>query len=366
MDNERPLFFQVMAYADQSDQDVISMVSGSPDWEAPAALRDGLREYAGGEPSTFQYQPSEGLTKLRAEIADRRGVDIERVVITNGSAEANYLAMAAAMERERGDEVLLTDPVYPYYPQKATMLDGTPRYVPVAEDGSLDPARVREAASEDTAMIVVTTPNNPTGAVYDEATMRELVAIAEDVDALLISDEVYDHFDYSGTFTSALSIDSAHRIVTNSFSKSLAITGFRVGYTILPEHLVDEVKTRHMLVNVAGSRPAQYAVLQALQETGTEYYRENRERMQARIEAFTRGLDRAGAEYTTPDGGFYVLARFPDFPGTLANVEQLIDDTGVAGMPGEAFGGAREEWLRFALLSPRAEEAADRLGEYFS
>ncbi|MCL9814783.1 pyridoxal phosphate-dependent aminotransferase [Natranaeroarchaeum aerophilus] len=365
MSNDRPLFFQVMQYADRADGDVINMVSGSPDWEPPAALREGLVEYAGGKPETFQYQPSEGLTKLRAEIADRRGVDLEQVVVTNGGAEANYLAMAAALERSRGSEVLLTDPVYPYYPQKAEILGGVPEYVATDADGSLDPAQVRDAATQETAAIVVTTPNNPSGAVYDEATMRELVAIAEDVDAILVSDEVYDHFDYSGTFASALAVDSEHRIVTNSFSKSLAITGFRVGYAVVPDALVDPVKTRHMLVNVAGSRPAQYAVLQALQGTETEYYRENRERMHARIEAFTDGLERAGAEYTIPDGGFYVLARFPDFPGTLANVEQLIDDTGVAGMPGEAFGSARDEWLRFALLSPRVEEAADRLAEYF-
>jgi len=365
MSNDRPLFFQVMQYADRADGDVINMVSGSPDWEPPAALREGLVEYADSEPDAFQYQPSEGLTKLRAEIADRRGVDLEQVVVTNGGAEANYLAMAAALERSGGDEVLLTDPVYPYYPRKAELLSGVPEYVSADADGTLDPALIRDAATEETAAIVVTTPNNPTGAVYDESTMCELVAIAEDVDAILVSDEVYDHFDYSGDFSSALAVDSDHRIVTNSFSKSLAITGFRVGYAVVPHALIDSVKTRHMLVNVAGSRPAQYAVLQALQETEPAYYRENRERMYARIEAFTDGLEQAGAEYTIPDGGFYVLARFPEFPGTLANVEQLIDDTGVAGMPGEAFGSARDEWLRFALLSPRVDEAADRLAEYF-
>ncbi len=365
MSNDRPLFFQVMQYADRADGDVINMVSGSPDWEPPAALREGLVEYADSEPDAFQYQPSEGLTKLRAEIAERRGVELEQVVVTNGGAEANYLAMAAALERSAGDEVLLTDPVYPYYPRKTELLGGTPASIPVDADGTLDPAQVRDAASEETAAIVVTTPNNPTGAVYDEQTMRELVAIAEDVDAVVISDEVYDHFDYSGTFTSALAVDSSHRIVTNSFSKSMAITGFRVGYVVVPEELVDAVQTRHMLVNVAGSRPAQYAVLQALRESETAYYRENRERMRARIDAFTSGLERAGAEYTMPDGGFYVLARFPDFPGTLENVEQLIDDVGVAGMPGEAFGRTRDEWIRFALLSPRSEEAAGRLAEYF-
>ena len=365
MDYERPLFFRVMQYAARADRDVVDMVSGNPDWEPPAALRDGLRAYADADPEAFQYPPSEGLTKLRAEIAERRGVDIDRVIVTNGAGEANYLAMASALDRDAGSEILLTDPVYPYYPGKTELLGGTQRYVPADEDGQIDPAAVRERASEDTAAILVNTPNNPTGAVCDEATMRELVAVAEENDALLLSDEVYDHFDYSGRFASALGVDSDHRIVTNAFSKSMAITGFRVGYAVFPEELVDAAKTRHMLVNVAGSRPAQRAVLNALQETDPAYYEANRELMAERVETFTAALDDAGAEYTTPDGGFYVLARFDDFPGTLENVERLIDEAGVAGMPGDAFGSARSEWLRFALVTPRVEEASERLADYF-
>ncbi|ELY66996.1 pyridoxal phosphate-dependent aminotransferase [Natrinema versiforme] len=365
MDYETPLFFRVMEYADAADRDVVDMVSGNPDWEPPEALRDGLREYADLEPDRFQYPPSEGLLELREEIAARRGVDAEQVIVTNGAGEANYLAMARALERDSGNEILLTDPVYPYYPGKTTMLGGTQRFVATEDDGQLDPAAVRAAASEETAAIVVTTPNNPTGAVYPAETMRELVAVAEAYDAILISDEVYDHYDLSGAFASALETDSAHRIVTNAFSKSMAITGVRVGYTILPPELVDDAKSRHMLVNVATTRPGQYAVLNALRETGPDYYERNRERLRERVTTFTDALEAAGAEYTRPDGSFYVMARFDGYPGTLANVERLIDEGGVAGMPGEAFGDSRTAWLRFALVTPRVEEAAERLATYF-
>ncbi|WP_049921226.1 pyridoxal phosphate-dependent aminotransferase [Halopiger djelfimassiliensis] len=366
MEYETPLFFHVMEYASRADRDVVDMVSGNPDWEPPAALRDGLREYADLEPDRFQYPPSQGLVELREEIAARRGVDAEQIVITNGAGEANYLAMARALERGRGEEILLTDPVYPYYPGKTTMLGGTPAYVEAAADGQLDPAAVREAASDETAAIVVNSPNNPTGAVYPEETVRELVAIAEACDAILVSDEVYDHYDLSGTFSSALAVESAHRIVTNAFSKSMAITGFRVGYAIFPPELVDDAKSRHMLVNVAGNRPGQYAVLQALRETGPGYYERNRDLLRERVTTFTDALDAAGAAYTRPDGSFYVMARFEGYPGTLENVERLIDEAGVAGMPGEAFGDSRSEWLRFALVTPRLEEAAERLAAYFA
>ena len=362
---DTPLFFHVMGYAANADRDVIDMVSGNPDWEPPEALRAGLHEYADLEPDRFQYPPSPGLNELRAEIADRRGVDREQVVVTNGAGEANYLAMARALERDAGSEIVLTDPVYPYYPGKTTMLGGQPRYVPTDDDGHLDPADVRAVASEETAAILVNTPNNPTGAVYPPETMAELVDIAETHDALLIADEVYDHFDLSGTFESALAIDADHRIVTNAFSKSMAITGFRVGYAVFPPHLVEDAKSRHMLVNVAGSRPAQYAVLQALRETGSDYYAANRDLLRDRVDVFTDALETAGAAYTRPEGAFYVMARFDGYPGTLANVERLIDEAGVAGMPGEAFGSSRQDWLRFALVTPRVEAAAERLATYY-
>ncbi|MFC4548981.1 MULTISPECIES: pyridoxal phosphate-dependent aminotransferase [Halorussus] len=366
MDYETPLFFHVMQYAQSADRDVVDMVSGNPDWGSPPALAEGLHEYADLGGDDFQYPPSEGLLELREEIADRRNVDVSQVVVTNGAGEANYLAMARALERERGSEFVLTDPVYPYYPGKTKMLGATARYVSTDDDGTLDPAAVREVASEETAAVVVNTPNNPTGAVYDETTMRELVAVAEDNDALLVSDEVYDHFDFSGKFTSALEFDSDHRVVTNSYSKSLAITGFRVGYAVFPESLVDVAKTRHMLTNVATTRPGQYAVLEALRNTDLDYYAANRRLLEERVATFTDALDAAGADYTSPDGAFYVMARFPEFPGTLANVERLVDEAGVAGMPGEAFGTSREEWLRFALVSPRVEEAAERLADFFA
>jgi aspartate/methionine/tyrosine aminotransferase len=366
MEYDTPLFFRVMQYAAEADRDVVDMVSGNPDWGSPDAVAEGLREYADLGGADFQYPPSEGLRELREEIADRRTVDQSQIIVTNGGGEANYLAMARALERERGSEFLLTDPVYPYYPGKTTMLGASARYVPVAEDGTLDPAAVREAASEETAAIVVNTPNNPTGAVYDEATMRELVSIAEDNDALLVSDEVYDHFDFSGEFTSALAFDSDHRVVTNSYSKTFAITGFRVGYAVFPESLVDVAKTRHMLTNVATTRPGQYAVLNALRNTDPAYYEANRQLLEERVETFTDALDAAGADYSSPDGAFYVMARFPDFPGTIENVEALIDEAGVAGMPGEAFGESRADWLRFALVSPRVEAAAERLADYFA
>ncbi len=362
---DEPLFYRVIQYAVAADRDVVTMVSGNPDWGPPEALRDGLESYADSDPRDFQYPASEGLGALREVIAERRNVDESRLVVTNGAAEANYLAMAEAIERGSGSEFLLTDPVYPYYPGKATMLGGDVTRVPVHDDGHVDVAGMREAASSDTAMIVLNTPNNPTGTVYSRDAVDEIADVAAEHDALLLVDEVYDHFDFTGRFESALTLDREHVVVTSSFSKSMGITGFRVGYGVFPDHLVGDARARHMLVNVTGSRPAQAAVANALQETPPSYYESVRDTLRERIDAFTDALDAAGADYTTPEGAFYVLARFEDFPGTMANVERLIDEAGVAGMPGEAFGEAYDDWIRFALCTDRAAEAADRLAAYF-
>jgi aspartate/methionine/tyrosine aminotransferase len=280
--------------------------------------------------------------------------------------------MSGGLDTFNGNEVLLTDPVYPYYAGRANFLGADTHYVEADTNGQLDPAAVREAASDETAVIVINTPNNPTGAVYDEAAMGALVDVAEAVDALLVSDETYDHFDYSGEFISALTFDSPNVVVTNSFSKSLAITGFRVGYAVFPAAEMDDrdlyetARTRHMLTNVTGSRPAQAAVLAALEETDLAYFEANRERLRDRIEQFCSALDAVGAEYTRPQGSFYVMARFEDFPGSFENVFELIDEAGVAGMPGEAFGPARADAIRFALVSDRIETAAERLERFFA
>ena len=371
MEYDTPQFFRVMKYASEADRDVVDMVSGSPDWEAPEALREGLWAYAGAEPSEFQYQASVGLPDLREEIATRRGVDRSQVIITNGTGEANHLAMTEGHRVMPGEEILLVDPVYPYYAGRASLIGADARYVPVDETGHLDPDTVREYASAETSVIVINSPNNPLGVTYSGETVRALVEVAEDVDAVLVSDEVYDHFDYNGRFESALAVDSPHRIVTNAFSKSMAITGWRVGYAVFPHpdgtngELMERARTRHMLTNVTGSRPAQAAVLHALRDTGTEYYEETRELLTERIDAITAALDDVGAAYTEPEGAFYVMARFPDFPGSFDNAERLIDEAGVAGMPGEAFGESRADWIRFALVTPRVETAAERLAAFF-
>ncbi|ERG99534.1 MAG: aspartate/tyrosine/aromatic aminotransferase [Haloquadratum sp. J07HQX50] len=363
---DEPLFYQVMQYARTADRDVVDMVSGNPDWEPPRALRAGLTAYADADVDKFQYPPSEGLTRLRESICEQRSIDISRVLITHGAAEANYLAMATALESYSGQEFVVVDPVYPYYPGKATMLGGTVTRVPVRKDGHLDVDAMQEAITNDTVAVICNTPNNPTGAVYKQSSLQSLAEFASTVDAALIIDEVYARFDFTGQFKTALTLAADNVIVTTAFSKSMAITGFRIGYAVFPSHLVDQAATRHMLVMVSASRPAQAAVAAALKQTGSNYYEETRAMLRHRVQSFIEGLETAGASYIRPEGAFYVLARFDGFSGTLRNVKRLIDEAGVAGMPGAAFGSSYDEWMRFSLCTDRTATAGDRLAAFFT
>ncbi|AWB26646.1 pyridoxal phosphate-dependent aminotransferase [Halococcoides cellulosivorans] len=362
MEYRRPQFYRVMAAARSADRDVVDCARGSPDWGPPEGVRDGLRSMAAADPNAYEYPPAAGLDRLRRAIADRRGVDPERVLVTNGAGAANHVAMATALA-ERGSEIVAADPVYPYYAGRASLLGNRARLVPVDDEGRLDPDAVRAAASTDTAAVVITTPNNPTGQTLSADAIDELAAIAAHFDAILISDEVYDHFVFAGRHQSALDAD-APAVVTNSFSKTLAVPGLRVGYLVAPADLIDDIESRHLLTNVATTRPGQRAVARALETTRPDWYATNRRRVQDRIATFTAGLDAIGAEYYQPDGGFYVFARLPGVGGSFDAVFEMIESGGVAAMPGAAFGDARSEWLRFSMLTPRIETAVDRLTEY--
>jgi aspartate/methionine/tyrosine aminotransferase len=365
-DYDEPLFQQVIAYADDADRDVVGMVSGNPDWEPPAALRAGLREAADAPPADLQYSPAPGLPELREAIATRHGVARRRVLVTAGATEALSLGIARALARDAGDEVIVVDPTYPYYPAQTRLHGGTVVRVPAAPDGGLDPVAVSEAVGPTTAGVVLTDPNNPTGAVYDPKAVRAVLDVAASHDALVVRDEVYDAYDLSGAFESAVELDSdAETVVVSGASKTFAVTGLRIGWAIAPEAHVDALRRRHLLTTVTASRPAQVATLRALRATDKAYAEQARERLRDRRDRFCDALDLVGADYRPPNGAFYVLADLPAVAGNLASVERLIDEAGVAGMPGAAFGSAAEGLVRFSLTTSRIDEAAERLRAYF-
>jgi aspartate/methionine/tyrosine aminotransferase len=361
-----PTIVDVQRWAARADRDVIGMVSGQPDWDPPEALRDGLREAAGAAADEFQYPPPRGIAPLREALAASHGpgADPDRLTVTCGTVEANQLTTALAFERDAGDVALVPDPAYPYYAARVRMLGGELRRVPVGEDGRLDPERLRAAADDDVGLVVLNSPNNPTGAVYPPETVRAAVGIAEAHDAVCLSDEVYGRLDRSGRFASALAVDSEHAVVTGSVSKSMAATGLRIGYAVVPDRWEPATTMRHVLTAISASRPAQVATLRALESTDDAYYRAVRERLDDRAERMVAGLEAVGADYVDPEGAMYVFARLPGVPGTPGNTRRLVEEGGVAAMPGAAFGSALDDWLRFSLTTPRVDAAVDRIRSF--
>jgi aspartate/methionine/tyrosine aminotransferase len=373
----RSPFEAVQQAVREADRDVLDLSSGSPDWAPPEALREGLRTYAECDPSAFDYPPIAGLPALRAWIATHHDVDREQVLVTTGASEANFLAVAAALAENDGDTVVVPDPAYPYYGDRARLLGGRLGRLTLGPTGELDAEDIEALAGPDparvegeTAAVVLNTPNNPTGAVYDQSTMAEVAGTVDAADATLISDEVYAPFDRSGQFTSARAVtDDA--VLVGGFSKALAITGFRVGYGIFPPRLLETARRYHRLCTLTASRPAQAAVLAALEtlddgEGLSDLVADARRRLGARSETLERALADVGDTVVSPAGGFYVLVDLPGVPGTVDGVRRLIEEAGVAAMPGAVFGETTAEYVRFSLTAERVETAAERLRAWSS
>jgi aspartate/methionine/tyrosine aminotransferase len=375
----RSPFEAVQQAANEAERDVVDLVSGSPDWAPPQALRDGLGAYAATDAENFDYPPIAGLPALREWIAAHHDVDREQVLVTTGASEANFLAVAAALAENGGDTVVVPDPAYPYYGDRARLLGGRVQRLSLGPTGELDGGTLDDLAwstpggrrgDADTAAVVLNTPNNPTGVVYDQSTMAEVAGTVDAADATLISDEVYAPFDRSGQFTSARAVtDDA--VLVGGFSKALAITGFRVGYGIFPPRLLETARRYHRLCTLTASRPAQAAVLAALEtlddgEGLSDLVADARRRLGARSETLERALADVGDTVVSPAGGFYVLVDLPGVPGTVDGVRRLIEEAGVAAMPGAVFGETTAEYVRFSLTAERVETAAERLRAWSS
>jgi aminotransferase len=340
--------------------DVVSFTVGEPDFVTPrnimeAANRAALR----GE---THYTANAGILPLRQAVSRRAFADSglasdpeREVIVTAGGMEALILCMMVAIEP--GDEVIITDPHWSNYPQQVTMCGGVPRFVPVREANGFvyDPDDVRRAIGKRTKMIIVNSPANPTGGVADKATLRELAKIAVERDILVISDEVYRHFLYDGAeFASIAQFEGMKErtILIDSFSKTYAMTGWRVGFAVGPEEMVrNMVKYQE---NVVGSvnTPAQYAAIEAL-EGPQDSLRAMIERYSQRRKLLVGGLNAIeGVSCVPPKGAFYCFVnvsrlgkRSEDF------AMELLKSTGVVVVPGSGFGDAGEGFVRMSYAT---------------
>ena len=355
--------------AEQHDGDLIRLEVGEPDFDTPAHVIDAAADAARG--GATHYTSNAGMPACRRAIADtlasRYGVthDPDEIVVTVGGMEALHLAVLATVGP--GEELLAPGPVWPNYETQARLADGTFREVPMpAETGfALDADRVIDELSDETAAIVLTTPSNPTGRVYDQAACRAVVEAAAAHDAYVIADEVYLGLTYDGPAEgiAAYTDHPDHVLTVGSCSKTYAMTGWRLGWLAGDRHLTDEVTTIHESTTACASSVAQHAALAAL--TGPqEPFEEMYDAFEARRDlVIDRVASIDGLSCPRPEGAFYAyLDPGLDEPA-LDVATHLLEEHGVVLAPGDGFGETTPGRLRLSFASSPAElrEGFDRI-----
>ncbi len=352
---------------EREGRSIIHLEIGEPDFDTPEPIREaGIRAIKEGR---THYTPSLGIPQLRKAIAefyhDYYGVDVspERVVVTNGTSGAFLLVMAAILDI--GDEVIFTDPGYPCYPNFARSFDANPVFVPVYEEENfeVDIKRLKEALSPRTKAILIASPANPTGTLTSPEKLKEALELAP----FFISDEIYHGLVYEGKEHTALEF-SDKAIVINGFSKLFAMTGWRLGWIIVPE---DILKTIHKLAQnlfICPNSISQYAALAAFKESWN-YVLEMKEKYNERRLEMINGLREIGFDIkSTPAGAFYVFANISKFSDdSFKFAHELLDNAGVAATPGVDFGKNRtNHYIRFSYANSleNIREAIKRIKTY--
>ncbi len=347
--------------------DVVDLSVGEPDFPTPENVVEAGK--ASMDAGDTGYTSSNGITELREAVAEKlQGDGIEcgpgNVIVTPGAKQALYETIQTLVDD--GDEVVLLDPAWVSYEAMVKLAGGELSRVDLAPyDFSLEPALddLAAAISDETELLIVNSPSNPTGAVFSDAALEGVRDLAVDHDVTVISDEIYEKITYDVEPTSLATFDGmADRTVTiNGFSKAYSMTGWRLGYLCAPESLIAEAGKLHSHSVSCAVNFVQHAGVEALQNTDTavdqmvEAFRERRDLL---VDRFAdRGIDVA-----VPDGAFYMMPKVDD--DDQAWCQNVIDEAHVATVPGSAFGAPGYARLSYAASQERLEEAMDRLIEY--
>jgi aspartate/methionine/tyrosine aminotransferase len=351
---------------------IIHMEIGEPDFPTPEPIvRAGVRALERGE---FFYTPTPGLPQLREAIAgyyrSRYGVAISasRILVTTGASAALMLACAALIDP--GDEVLLADPGYPANRHFVRVVEGVPRAVPVdaASGYQLAPAHLERHWGPRTVAALVASPSNPTGTLISTERLAAMVEIARARGGTLIVDEIYHGLVYEGEYTTAGAL-ADDVFVINSFSKYFNMTGWRLGWMVVPEAYAPEIDKLAQNLYLAAPTLAQHAALAAFEPETLAILESRRQEFQARRDYLVPALRGLGFDIPVmPQGAFYVYAGCGRLTkDSLAFARELLERAGVAITPGIDFGAnAPERHVRFAYANSieRLQEGVARIAEF--
>ena len=365
--------FEVLARAralERQGKSVVHLEIGEPDFDTPAHIKEAAKRAL--DAGATHYGPSAGLPELREaiakHIAETRGIPVspDEVVVTPGAKPIMFFAILALVNR--GDEVVCPNPGFPIYESVVNFVGGVPVPIPLLEETGFgfDLRELERRVSRKTRLIVINSPQNPTGGVLAPEEIGRIADIARHYRVPVLSDEIYRRFLYEGRFASIASLPGMKEqtIILDGFSKSYAMTGWRLGYGVMPVPLAEHM-TR--LMTNSASCTATF-----VQQAGVAALRGDDGPVQTMVEEFRRrrdfivdGLNRLpGVSCVRPRGAFYV---FPNVKGLRRPSKEiatyLLDEAGVALLWGTAFGGFGEGYLRLSYAASREtiQEALDRM-----
>jgi aminotransferase len=339
-------------------KDVISLGVGEPDFVTPWNIRE--RAIYAVEKGYTSYTSNKGLVELRREISKflkhRHGLDYdpeEEILITVGVSEAFDLSLRAIIDR--GDRILIPEPSYVSYRPITMLCGGIPVSINTSPDSNfkITPKDISGLCDKKTKAMILNYPNNPTGASYSKKELKAISEVISKRDLIMISDEIYGDltYDFEHTPFATLPKMKERTIYLNGFSKSYAMTGWRVGYACGPGSLIGAMTKIHQYTMLCASIISQMAAMEAL-KSGQRSVQEMRREYRRRREFVISRLNEIGLSCHMPEGAFYA---FPSIKGTrLSSLEfskRLLEKEKVAVVPGTAFGSLGEGYLRLSYTS---------------
>ena len=355
---------------ERQGRSIIHLELGEPDFHPAAPVVDALRSAVAA--GRDRYCSTRGLPALAEAIADylkrTRGVAAtgEQVLVAPGCKMALSLAMMALVEP--GDEVLLPDPSFPIYPSFTRGLGATPVAFGLQEKNKFQPDvdEIARKVTPRTTMLIFNSPNNPTGTVFSDAAMEKLAVLARKHDLWVLSDEIYARILFSGEYHSIWSLPGMadRTVIIDGFSKSFAMTGWRLGYAVAPVEVIDAMDLLVLNTFTCAAEFTQVAAIEALRDSTSAVEAMVLEYLKRR-DQFVTGLNHIpGFRCQAPDGAFYAWVNIEDTGLSAEEVQRLLlEEAGVAGIAGAAFGPGGKNYLRFSLASARRllEEALERI-----
>lgn len=335
-------------------ENVISLGVGEPDFDTPWHIREeGIYSLEQGR--TY-YTSNAGLLPLRQEISRYLGerFDLpytsEEILVTVGGSEGIDVAFRAMLDP--GDEVIIPEPCFVSYLPCVKMAGGVPVEIALEEKDQfkLTPQKLREAVTDKTKMVVLPFPNNPTGAIMTAQELQAVADIIKEKDLFVLSDEIYSELSYHGQHVSIASLPgmAERTVVINGFSKSFAMTGWRLGYAAAPREVIKQMIKIHQYIIMSSPTTSQYAAIEAL-KNGMEDVGRMREAYNQRRRFLVKELNEMGLPCFEPYGAFYVFPNISQFGMTSEEFAgELLREQRVAVVPGDAFGKCGEGFLRIS------------------